>query len=312
MSILERIYFFHARIRSGRYPNTTSLVREFEISPATAHRDVAYLRDRLLAPLAYDKRRNGYYYTDTSFQLPFENSPALVLVLGLLGTMARQTGLADLPELAALKRRVQGVVFPGQRELDDILHCEWIELEQVDRDVFRDILSSLREQRRVRFRYRAGTGARSERTVDPLKLVGYQGRWYLLGWCHLRGERRMFHLGRISGVSILAESADQGLAADEDWLTASFGIFKGPPRYRAVIRFTGKAARLVRHQLWHAQQEIREHGNDITLTLPVADDREIMMKVLQFGAEARVIAPESLRRKMGEEAGRMAALYHTG
>ncbi len=309
MSTLERIYYLHARIRAGRYPNTTSLVREFEISPATAHRDVAYLRDRLLAPLAFDQRRNGYYYTDTAFHLPFENSPPLVLILGLLGTMARQTGLAGLPELEELKQRIQGLIFPGQRKIEDLLHCEWVEMEPVDRDVFRDVLNSLRKQCRLRFIYRSGTGSVSERTVDPLKLVSYQGRWYLLAWCHLRGERRMFHLGRIAGSSLLADPADHHLDRGDDWLTASFGIFKGPPRFRATIRFTGKAARIVRNQLWHTDQEMRADGDDILLTLPVADDREIMMKILQFGAGARVIAPQELRQKLGREIHRMAALY---
>ncbi|HFQ90999.1 MAG TPA: WYL domain-containing protein [Desulfobulbus sp.] len=309
MSTLERIYFFHTRIQAGRYPNTSSLVREFEISPATAHRDVAYLRDRLLAPLAFDRRRNGYYYTDTPFHLPFENSPSLVLLLGLLGSMARQSGLAGLTELDDLKDRIQGLVFPGQRDLHDLLYCEWIEMEEVDRRVFRDVLDSLRQQRRMTFRYRSGTGDTSERTVDPLKLVSYQGRWYLLGWCHLRRERRLFHLGRVSATALLAETADHGLARDDDWLTASFGIFKGPPRYRVTIRFTGKAARLVRHQFWHAEQEMHTEGDDIIMTLPVADDREIMMKVLQFGADARVLAPAELRHRLAAETRRMAALY---
>ncbi len=309
MSSLERIYFLHSHIQAGRYPNTGILVREFEISPATAHRDVAYLRDRLLAPLAFDQRKNGYYYTDTAFHLPFENSPSLVLLLGLLGSMARQTGLTDLSELDELKKRIQGLVFPGQREIHDLLHCEWIEMEEVDRQVFRDVLDSLRQQRRITFRYRSGTGNVSKRTVDPLKLVSYQGRWYLLGWCHLREERRMFHLGRISASSLLDEAGGHGLSGDDDWLTSSFGIFKGPPRYRATIRFTGKAARLVRHQFWHAQQEMRVEGDDIIMTLPVADDREIMMKVLQFGADARVIAPGELRHKLARETRRMAALY---
>lgn len=309
MSILERIYFLHARIRAGRYPNTSCLVREFEISPATAHRDVAYLRDRLLAPLAFDQRRNGYYYTDTTFHLPFENSPPLVLILGLLGTMARQTGLSGLPELEELKQRLQGLIFPGQRGIEELLHCEWVEMEQVDQDVFRDVLSALRKQRRLRFSYRSGTGMASERTVDPLKLINYQGRWYLLAWCQLRGERRMFHLGRVAATALLAEAADHQLERDDDWLTSSFGIFKGPPRFRATIRFTGKAARIVRNQFWHSDQEMRADGEDIILSLPVADDREIMMKVLQFGAGARVIAPPELRQKLGREICRMAALY---
>jgi predicted DNA-binding transcriptional regulator YafY len=82
MSLLERIYYFHSRIQDNLYPNSGDLVREFEVSAATAHRDIAYLRDRLLAPLCFSQRKNGYYYTEADFRLPFEDIPGLVLLLG--------------------------------------------------------------------------------------------------------------------------------------------------------------------------------------------------------------------------------------
>ena len=56
MSLLERVYSFHQDILRGAYPNTTTLVEQFEISRATAKRDINYLRDRLLAPLAFEDR----------------------------------------------------------------------------------------------------------------------------------------------------------------------------------------------------------------------------------------------------------------
>jgi predicted DNA-binding transcriptional regulator YafY len=43
MSVLERLYFFHEQISAGRYPGIAVLMDEFEVSRATAHRDIAYL-----------------------------------------------------------------------------------------------------------------------------------------------------------------------------------------------------------------------------------------------------------------------------
>ena len=60
MSLLERVYSFHQDLLRQRYPNATTLVDRFEVSLATARRDIAYLRDRLMAPLAFDNRRNGF------------------------------------------------------------------------------------------------------------------------------------------------------------------------------------------------------------------------------------------------------------
>ncbi len=51
MSQLERIYFLHQKLKADRFPNAQTLMKEFELSRATAHRDISYMRDRLLAPV---------------------------------------------------------------------------------------------------------------------------------------------------------------------------------------------------------------------------------------------------------------------
>ncbi len=112
MSLLERIYHFHQELQNNRYPNATTLVEQFEISLATARRDIAYLRDRLLAPLEFSQRKNGFFYTEEGFGLPFEQSPKIVFLLGMLSKMAEEAGLGSLPEVQSLERRLAELVFP--------------------------------------------------------------------------------------------------------------------------------------------------------------------------------------------------------
>jgi predicted DNA-binding transcriptional regulator YafY len=311
MSLLERIYFFHAKIQSGRFPNTTCLIHEFEISSATAHRDVSYLRDRLLAPLAFNQKKNGYYYTNNDFQLPFEDSPAMTLILGLLGNLAEESGLSGLPEISAIRQRLQGVLFPGQRDVSELLHCEWSEKEIIKGSVFKTVLRALREQQQLKLHYRDGTGQMSKRIVEPMKLVNYQGRWYLLAWCRSRQGRRMFHLARMEETKQIDASTEHTIKKNDDWLTGTFGIFKGPISFQATIRFTGTAAEIVRHQYWHPNQKFQQKNDGLLLTLPVADDRELIMKVLQFGSQAEIIAPVELRKKLNDEIQGMTSLYST-
>jgi predicted DNA-binding transcriptional regulator YafY len=53
--------------------------------------------------------------------------------------------------------------------------------------------------------------------------------------------------------------------------------------------------------------EPSDHG--ITLSLPVNDDREIMMKILQYGSQATVLSPRSLQLRLQEEITKMQACY---
>ena len=73
--------------------------------------------------------------------------------------------------------------------------------------------------------------------------------------------------------------------------------------------FTGKAAGIVSRQRWHPEQEISESPDGIILELPVNDDRELFMKILQFGHHACVLEPEGLQEKIKTEIKKMAVKY---
>jgi len=119
----------------------------------------------------------------------------------------------------------------------------------------------------------------------------------------------MFHLARMEKADLLDAKIEQSMDKDDNWLQASFGIFKGPVTYRATIKFTGTAAEIIRHQYWHSDQKLIQKRDHILLSLPVADDRELLMKVLQFGAQAEIIRPKRLRTKAKQEIKQMGTRY---
>ena len=89
----------------------------------------------------------------------------------------------------------------------------------------------------------------------------------------------------------------------------SFGIFQGAPRYQAEILFTATAADLVAHQHWHKDQIITKVENGVVVRLPVSDDRELVMKILQYGAMARVLSPPELIQRVRTVIAAMAGIY---
>jgi len=69
MSANERIKWFHKKVSSNHYPNSFRIAEKFGISRTQAARDVIFLRDKLKAPILYDKSKKGYYYTH-KYKLP--------------------------------------------------------------------------------------------------------------------------------------------------------------------------------------------------------------------------------------------------
>ena len=69
-SSYNRLLQIHEEVQASRFPNVTTLARLLEWSEKTIRRDLEYLRDSLGAPLAYDRHRRGYYYTQPGYRFP--------------------------------------------------------------------------------------------------------------------------------------------------------------------------------------------------------------------------------------------------
>jgi len=309
MSLLERVFYFHQEVLKGHFPNSRTVAAKFEVSVATAKRDVVYLRDRLLAPLVFSHGKNGYFYQEKGFSLPFEDSPRVIFLLTMLNKLAGEAGLGGLSEVKELENRLSSMVSSDYGKLLDRISCEWIEVESIDHQTFECITEGLVKGKFLDLLYRSLKGEDSTREVAPQQIINYQGRWYLLAHCELRRSVRLFHISRIHKVEVTERNIPFDLPYDLRLLEQSFGIFKGQEICNAEILFTSTAAELIRHQHWHKDQKVKEVEGGIRLQLPVSDYREITMKILQYGAMARVIAPPELKKRVETEILLMAEVY---
>lgn len=74
----ERILALDRQLRAGKYPNCSSFADhwrerfgyEHSLDRRTIWRDIEYLKNMHRAPIAFDAKRKGYYYTDPAWPLP--------------------------------------------------------------------------------------------------------------------------------------------------------------------------------------------------------------------------------------------------
>jgi len=79
-------------------------------------------------------------------------------------------------------------------------------------------------------------------------------------------------------------------------------VMRGKPIVVKLL-FDKKIAAWIKDRQWHPSQKIApERGGAITMTLKVADTRELLGWVLGFGSGVKVLEPDSLREKVVEEA----------
>jgi predicted DNA-binding transcriptional regulator YafY len=317
---LERIAAFDRAVRAGEYPNAGTIARVFEVSRRTLQRDIEFMKDRLGAPLVFDEKRQGYAYSDPSFRLPtVPMSEGELLALALAERVLRQyRGTPYAPDLARAFRKVtEGLsdrVTVDLGRLADSFSFTATAPEPFDPGVFRDLAAAVRDRRRVVLRY--WTASRDEETrrqVDPYHLACVDGHWYLIAFCHLRGDVRMFAPSRVRCLEV----TDETFALPDDfhvdaYLARSFCVLRGAAgeAHRVRLRFTGEAARYVRERTWHPSQVLEPTADGgVIVGFELGHLREVERWALSWGADCEVLEPAELRERVAEAAVHAARRY---
>jgi predicted DNA-binding transcriptional regulator YafY len=132
--------------------------------------------------------------------------------------------------------------------------------------------------------------------------VHYRDNWYVDAYCHLREDLRSFAVDAIREALIREARAREVPETElDEHLGSGYGIFAGRKVQWATLKFSPQAARWVSAQNWHPKQRARvgKDGSYI-LEVPHAEDGELVMEILKFGADVDVLAPEALRTRVGD------------
>jgi predicted DNA-binding transcriptional regulator YafY len=287
------------------------LMRALEVSRATLKRDLAHLRDRMNAPIVFDRDAGGYRLESGTvgprFQLPglwFSSDEVLALMTmhqmlesldagGLLGPhikplmdrLGKALASEDVPAREVL-RRVKLMASQRRR-----VALKWFEV----------VGRALMTRRRLAIvYYTRSRDERSTREVSPQRLVHYRGNWYLDAWCHRSDGVRMFALDSIEEARLLdARAKDLAMKQVDDETAGGYGIYRGRDLQWATLVFSAEAARWVRDETWHDEQKGRDLPDGrYELKLPYADSRELEMDILKHGENVQVVQPAALRDRI--------------
>ena len=309
MDRTERFYKIELLIRNGSGVNFQRLIEALEVSPATLKRDLQYLRERMDAPIVYERLDDTYRFAGPGARAASHELPGIWFSepeIHALLTMHQL--IAGLDADGVLSRHLQ----PMLDKLNGMLGSDAQESRQMMKRVkilsaarravpsryFELLGSALLKRQRIRMRYLTrGRGSRSERIVSPLRLVHYRSTWYLDAWCHEADALRRFALDAIEQAELTDQRAkDVAMKTVEAELDGGYGIFSGKAVQWVTLRFSAEAARWVAREEWHAEQQGRwlDDGR-YELRLPYADDRELVMDILRHGEEVEVVEVGPLR-----------------
>jgi predicted DNA-binding transcriptional regulator YafY len=195
-------------LQTRDYVGGAELAERLEVDLRTVQRYMVRLKD-LHIPIDSSPGVGGAYRLRPGYRLPpllLTNEEAFALSLGLRAL--RQLGLAAFAPatestLAKLGRVLPHAIHESIRTVDDVVAVEpgpWVVSTPVD--LLIRVASAIRTGKRVRFRYQAHDGTISQRQIEPHGVLHTDGRWYVIGHCLLRKDRRTFRLDRVSHLEI--------------------------------------------------------------------------------------------------------------
>ena len=313
MSINERVYQIDNLLHERRSITFQELLSRLEVSPATLKRDLAYMRDRLNAPIIFDKDLSGYRLdaqgVGAQYELPglwftSEEIYALLTMQHLLSNL--DTGGLLGPHIKPLLSRLTVLLGTADDAVDQVqkrIKVESMGARQVHLELFQVVASALVRRKRLIIEYHSrGSDETSTRELSPQRLMHYRGNWYLDAWCHTKNAMRNFAVDAIKKAEITEQVADDIPETQlNEVLATGYGIFSGKDVEWATLHFTAERARWVADERWHSKQKGKFlKDGTYELKVPYSDQRELIMDILKHGQFVTVVAPESLRHVVAE------------
>jgi len=220
----------------------------------------------------------------SAWPLADELRGALAKIEGALNPRMREF-LATLPQVVSTK------AAPGARGARRELV-----------DVTRRLFEAVRDRRLIEMLYFSATSRRAKSyTLQPYRLALAQGGVYLVAWVPHYSEFRTFAVERIERLSVHETTFRKTRELPNDIFGSSLGVFSAEPE-RIEIEFTARAAPYVQGRTWHESQQVNLLADGrVRMTLDVSNDWALRSWLLGFGADVRVIAPQTLAQSLRDE-----------
>ncbi|MCR2804616.1 helix-turn-helix transcriptional regulator [Paenibacillus soyae] len=315
MNKTDRQLAIMLELQRSKVLRAEDLASLFETSVRTVYRDIQALSEMGIPIIGAPGQ--GYSLMEGYFLPPigFSAEEAVALLMGTDFIEQRLDG--DYKQMARTARRKIEAILPEPvrvestrvRETMRLLHSSEPITDLREKDYVGQIRHAILERRKLSFTYRKkmpeGDGNRSsKREVAPYGLVFAQGNWIVMARCDLRGDIRHFRLSRMTELALLDERFV---------LPAGFNLNQYRPpddrNERVLIRAHPEWMDRIIETANFYIESAEERVEGMIVQFRVRSPEELLYLILGWGGEVEVLEPESLRRRVREEAEKMWKRY---
>jgi len=150
----------------------------------------------------------------------------------------------------------------------------------------------------------------TQREVKPIAIKESQQRWYLVALDKKDETVKTFGLDRISNLKITDTKFKPISYNVEKEFQHALGVETYAAAEKVVLEFSNKQGNYIKTFPLHESQRIIEETNDtVLLEIYIHTTNDIIMELLKYGRNVKVVAPKSLVATMKERIAEMINMY---
>ena len=210
MQVNNRLFEIVYILMQKKKTTAKELADRFEVSTRTIYRDIETLSTANI-PIYASKGKDGgiglldeYVLNKTILSEEEQNQ-----ILFALQGMKKVKGQDEKDILEKLS-----ILF--NKEINDWIKIDFSNWGNIQEERFDIIKSAILNKQLIGFTYYNSNGEESKRIVEPLQIWFKDKSWYLVSYCKLKQDYRIFKIARIKEVKMLQEHFERELPKEEN------------------------------------------------------------------------------------------------
>lgn len=315
--MLRYLFQIEQSIRNGEYPNANKLNEKLrtDFSRSTFGRYIDILKTEYDAPIKFDFRKNGYYYTDSTFSLN-----QVMLKEGELLTLSTILPLMEQYKNTPMEKSFRDLMnkliqmLPDSITVDSALinnevHFISDPITTFEDGVFENVLKATKLHQTLNMEYKTARDSNYQsRLFDPYHIICQKGSWYLLGYSHHSQAIRLYAMPRMRNCIITKDKFS--IPKDfklEDHIDVQMGAWgNSGEQFKVEIEFVKNLKTYVMERIWHKDQVIRENPDGtVYLSFETNQLNQTASWIMSFTGGAKALNPPELREQIKKAAQRI-------
>lgn len=263
-----------------------SLSEHFEVSQRTIYRDIDTLSAAGI-PVYTNRGKGGGISLLDNF----------VLSKYMLSDSEQNDILSSLQGLNALNIPDVNPVLKKLSIIFDKNNTSWIDVDfsswgsnSIEQEKFNILKKAILDANIVNFDYFSSYGEKTERTIEPVKILFKGQGWYIYGFCKAKSDFRIFKITRIKNLICCNETFKRDIPMD---------IWGKPQDYNnRMIKLVLKIEAKMAYRLYDEFDPAfisKNADESFTVTINLPENEWVYGYVLSYGDSAEVLEPQHIR-----------------